>query len=226
MDVNVSWNILLQCFKAVWTIITSTEFVSALGGAFFGVTGAFLLESRRKRHEKRDREYEAFLRTQAVIISQANSLAWTARLYPAPDSFNTYQTIVLALTRQILDFKDLAFIAKSSDPQLLLELDVANESYDFFRIILEARNAAIETFLRHPQTDFKAFDRNTGRFAAEGLEPLLFTVHEANREVAKSLASARRDNETAMQRLSSFAQKEFPKRRSLRAASTPDASAQ
>ena len=107
--------ILLECFKAIWTVITSTEFISALSGAFFGVAGAFLLELRRKRHEKRDREYEAFLRTQAVIISQGNSLAWIAKLCPSADSFNNYQTIALGFTRHMLDFTDLAFIAKSSD---------------------------------------------------------------------------------------------------------------
>ena len=72
MDVNVAWNIPLQCFK----ILQSTEFISALSGAFFGAFGAYLLESRRRRREKRDREYEAFLRTQFVIISQGNSLGW------------------------------------------------------------------------------------------------------------------------------------------------------
>lgn len=222
MDLNVAWNILLQCFKAVWTIITSTEFVSALGGAFFGVTGAFFLESRRKRHEKRDHEYEAFLRTQAVIISQGNSLAWIARLYPAPDSFNTYQTIVLGFTRQMVDFKDLAFIARSSDPQLLLDLDVANERYDFFRTIVEARNAAVEEFLRHPLTKIIELDPNTGKFTAEGPKYLLFKVSETNREVPKSFANARHANEIATQRLWSFAQNEFPKRRALRA--SPNAS--
>src|SRR5262245_26051621 len=105
MDVHVAWNILLQCFKAIWTVLSSMEFISALSGAFFGVTGAYWLESRRKRHEKRDREYEAFLRTQAVIISQGNSLGWIAKDYPSPDSFNNLKTIVLGLTRQMLDFK-------------------------------------------------------------------------------------------------------------------------
>ena len=55
----------------------------------------------------------------------------------------------------MLDFKDLAFVAKSSDPQLLIELDVANETYDLFRRVLEFRNAAIEEFLRHPQTEIE-----------------------------------------------------------------------
>jgi hypothetical protein len=215
------WIILLQCFKAIWTIITSTEFISALAGAFFGVTGAFLLESRRKRHETKDRDYEAFLRTQAVIISQGNALAWIAKDYSTPEAFNNYKTIVLTFTRQMLDFKDLAFIAKSSNPQLLIELDVANESYDFFRRLLEARNAAIESYLRHPETKIIKLDVTTGQFLAAGLKHLEFNVQETNREVPRSLAHAMRYNETATQHLLSFGQREFPGRRVLRASENP-----
>src|ERR1043166_995280 len=212
-------NILLQCLKAALTILRSTEFISALGGAlggaFFGAFLAARFESKRRRDEKRDREYEALLRTQAVIISQANSLGWIAKLYPSPDSFNNYQNIMLGFTRQTLDFKDLAFVAKSSDPQLLIELDVANERYDFFRRLLESRNAAIEEFLRHPETKITDLDVTTGKFTGSGLKLLEFHVHAANRAASSSLANARHANEETMKRLVTFAQKEFPGRRVL-----------
>ena len=207
---DVARKILFECFNAGWTILHSTEFISALGGAFFGVTGAFWLESRRRRREKRDREYEAFLRTQAVIISQGNSLGWIAKGYPSPDSFDNLKTVVLGLTRQMLDFKDLAFVAKSSYPQLLIELDVANETYDFFRRLLQSRNATIEEFLRHPEAEIKKFDADTGHIEMEGPKQLLFKMRQTNRAVSKSLANAKRVNETTMQRLLTFAQKEFP----------------
>jgi len=212
---DVAGKIILQCFKAGWTVLHSTEFISALGGAFFGVAGAFWLESRRKCREKRDREYEAILRTQAVVISQGNSLGWIAKEYPSGDSFDTFKTVVLGLTRQMLDFKDLAFVAKSSDPRLLIELDVANESYDFFRRLLESRNVSIEEFLRHPETKIIKFDANTGQFKADGPEPLLFKVRQTNIAVSRSLANVKHVNETTMQRLLTFAQKEFPGRRVL-----------
>jgi len=209
------WNLLVRGLHASWIIVHSTEFVSALGGAFFGVAGASWLESRRRLREKREREYEAVLRTQAVIISQANSLGWIAKDYPSHDSFDNLKAIVLGLTRQMLDFKDLAFVAKSSDPQLLIELDVANESYDLFRRLLEFRNAAIEEFLRHPETDIRKFDPNTGHIAAEGPQQLLFKMRQTNTAVSRSLANAKRVNETTVRRLLTFAQREFPGRQVL-----------
>jgi hypothetical protein len=227
---DAAGNILLQCVKAGLTILRSTEFISALAGAFFGVTGASWFESRRRRREKKDREYEAFLRTQAVIISQGNSLGWVAKDYPSEDSFDNLRTIVLGLTRQMVDFKDLAFIAKSSDPQLLIELDVANERYDFFRRLLESRNAAIEELLRHPEkdaaireflrlreTEDETFDAQLEQMMAEGPQLLLFKLRETNSAVPERLAKAKSANEETMKRLLSFAQREFPGRQVLSA---------
>jgi hypothetical protein len=238
-------NILLQCLKAVSTILRSTEFISALGGAlggaFFGAFLAARFESKRRRDEKRDREYEAFLRTQAVIIAQGNSLGWVAEDYPNADSFNNLRTIVLGFTRQMVDFKDLAFIAKSSNPQLLIELDVASESYDFFQRLLESRNAAIEEILRHPdkdvvieeflraaletdhsdqtprQTEDEPLGDDIDKIMAKGVQLLLFKLRETNRRVPKSLAHAKSVNEKAMKQLLAFAGKEFPGRQVLSA---------
>jgi hypothetical protein len=219
-----------SALKAGLTIVQSTEFASALGGAFFGAFLAAWFESRRRRHEKRDREYEAFLRTQAVIITQGNSLGWIAKDYPSKNSFDNLRPIVLGLTRQTVDFKDLVFIAKSSDPQLLIELDVANERYDFFRRILEARNAAIDELLRRPdkdvairkflrprETEDETCDAQLEQMMVEGPQLLLFKLRETNTAVPRSLGRAKRANEETMQRLLTFAHKEFPWRQVLSA---------
>src|SRR6266567_4902108 len=123
-----------------WSLFESREFVSALAGAFCGAFAAFLLESRRRRREKIDGEYEALLGAQAVLLSQGNSLGWVYKQYPEGARFDNLKTIVLGLTRQLIDFKGLSFLGKSSDPQLLIELDVANETYDQFRRLIEYRN--------------------------------------------------------------------------------------
>lgn len=231
-------NILLQCLKAALTILRSTEFISALagalGGAFFGALFAARFETKRRRDEKKDREYEAFLRTQSVIIVQGNSLGWAAKDYPSAKSFNNLSTITLGLTRQMVDFKDLAFIARSSDPELLLDLDVANESYDFFRSVLDSRNATIEEILRHPNKELilRAFLRpreaeNTPPLDAsveeveqmmvQGAELLLLKIRAMNRSVFDRLANAKDTNAKTMKRLRSLADKEFPGRQVLHA---------
>jgi hypothetical protein len=45
----------------------------------------------------RSKDYEAILRTQAVLLSQGNSLGWVAKEYPGKDRFDNLKTIVLGL---------------------------------------------------------------------------------------------------------------------------------
>jgi hypothetical protein len=174
---------------------------------------AFLLESRRRQREKRENEYETILRTQAVLLSQCNSLAWVEKQYPEEDRFDNLKTIVLGLTRQMIGFENLAFLGRSSDPQLLIELDVANESYDHFRRLIEVRNAGIEDFFRDPGTEIRDFDRDSGRIRAVGSERLLFNLRQANKAVSKALDHAKEVNKTTARRLLLFARKEFPGRK-------------
>jgi hypothetical protein len=246
-------NILLQCLKAALTILRSTEFISALGGAlggaFFGAFLAARFESKQRRDEKRDHEYEAFLRTQAVIISHGNTLGWVKEDYPSANSFDNLGPVLLGLTRQMVDFKDLAFIAKSSDPQLLIDLDVANERYDFFRRVLESRNSAIEELLRHPDkgvaiqeflraaleaddsdqtagpTENEPLGDDIDKIMAEGVHLLVFRLRQMNRAVAERLDKAKSANESTMQRLLKFGQKEFTGRQVLSAHENASSSA-
>ncbi len=194
-------------------LLHTTEFISSLAGAFFGAAAAFLLESRRRRREKRESEYEAILRAQAVLLSQGNSLGWVENQYPEKDRFDNLKTVVLGLTRQMIDFQDLAFLGRSSDPQLLIELDVANESYDHFRRLIEYRNTTIEEFFRHPETEIRQFDSNTGHIGAAGSQRLTFKIRQATEALSNSLAHAKKVNTDTAHRLLQFARTEFPGRK-------------
>jgi hypothetical protein len=158
----------------------------------------------------RSKDYEAILRTQAVLLSQGNSLGWVAKEYPGKDRFDNLKTIVLGLTRQMISFDDLAFLGRSSDPQLIIELDVANESYDHFRRLIEARNKGIEEFFQDSGTEIREFDRETGQIRAMGSQRLMFNMRQANETLSKALHHAKQVNEATAQRLLSFARKEFP----------------
>jgi hypothetical protein len=211
--VDAVWRFVVWCSHAGWSLLRTTEFISSLAGAFFGAAAAFLLESRRRHREKRENEYEAILRTQAVLLSQGNSLGWVEKQYPEKDCFDNLKTIILGLTRQMIGFEELAFLGRSSDPQLLIELDVANESYDHFRRLIELRNASIEDFFRDPGTEIQELDRDTGRIRAGGSQRLLFNLRQANQAVSKALNHAKEVNETTARRLLLFARTEFPGRK-------------
>jgi hypothetical protein len=129
------------------------EFAWSLAGAFFGALAAFLLEALRRRREKRERNYEAVLRTQSVLLSQGNSLMNIRVQMEAssgPNLFDHLKHAIFGLTQQEIDFHDLAFVGKGRDPQLLIELDVAQESYRYVTRLIELRNKMIDNFFDHP----------------------------------------------------------------------------
>ncbi len=57
-------SIVISLLRAVSKSIGSTEFISPLVGAFCGTGAAFVLESYRRRREKKERRHEALLRAQ------------------------------------------------------------------------------------------------------------------------------------------------------------------
>jgi hypothetical protein len=113
----------------------------------------------------------------------------------------------------LIDFNGLAFLGGSTDPQLLIELDVANESYDQFRRLAEFRNETIEDFFRDSGTQILEFNEETGRIRATGSDRLRVKVREANNALSKSFDNCKKTNDNAVRRLVSFAQSEFPGRK-------------
>jgi|SRR5712691_3047235 len=195
------------------------EFASSLAGAFFGALAAFLLEALRRRYEKRERDYEAVLRTQSVLLSQPNSLMSIRTQMQASDGtdlFDHLKHAIFGLTQQAIDFRDLAFLGKGSDPQLLLELDVAQEGYRYVTRLIELRNKMIDNFFDHPRTEIEEFDPSSGRVRAVGDLRLTNMLKQANEATAKAFLNAEETNRKTTNQLYGFASTEFPKRRLLR----------
>src|SRR5436190_18925410 len=126
-------SIVISLLRAVSKSIGSTEFISPLVGAFCGAGAAFVLESYRRRREKKERRHEALLRAQSALLAQGNSISWFEAQYPGDNRFDNLKTIVLGFTTQTVDFAGLGFLGASSRPQLIIELDVANGSFEQFK---------------------------------------------------------------------------------------------
>src|SRR5713226_5505616 len=119
------------------------DYVSSLAGAFFGALAAFLLEALRRRHERRERNYEAILMTQSALLSQRNSLIGVRLIFEKTGAVDHLKHLVVGMTQQQIDFHGLAFLGKSSDPQILLDLDVAQAGYRFLTELISLRNKMI-----------------------------------------------------------------------------------
>ena len=202
--------LLFWTLHAVGKLVASTEFISALVGAFCGAGAAFFLESRRRGREKRERQHEALLRAQSALLAQGNSLGWFEAQYPEDNRFDNLKTIILGFTNKFVDFDGLGFLGASSRPQLIIELDVANASFEQFKRLSEFRNVSIEEFFRDPGTVVHEFDEASGRIRASGSLRLKFKLRQANEGVSHAFKSAKERNQEAIAALLAFAKKEFP----------------
>jgi len=202
--------LLFWALHTVGKFIGSTEFISSLVGAFCGAGAAFVLESRRRRREKKERQHEGLLRAQSALLAQGNSLGWFEAQYPEDNRFDNLKTIILGFTNQVVDFDELGFLGASSRPQLIIELDVANASFEQFKRLSEFRNVAIEEFFRDPGTVVHEFDEASGRIRASGPLRLKFKLRQANEGVSHAFEAAKERNKEAVAALLTFAGKEFP----------------
>src|SRR6266446_3724704 len=135
---------------SLWAMVFNTvpesgfsllQLVTIFTSTFLGTTSAFLLERYRRRHQLRDREreiaaarddrrFEALLGAQGVLLAQANSLAAFLAQFPAgANPFDNLKHIFVGFSKQSIDFSGLAFLGSSHNPQLILDLDVADASY-------------------------------------------------------------------------------------------------
>jgi hypothetical protein len=123
------------------------QFLTIFLGAFLGTASAFALEAYRRYRRQKDRQLEAVLAAESVLLIQRNSLL--SFLQKAPDGQNplaNLKHIILNFSHQAIDFSNLAFLGASEDPQLMLELDVAQESYLNAVNTAELRNVIRDKF--------------------------------------------------------------------------------
>jgi len=121
----------------------------------------------------------------------------------------------LRFSEQLVDFRKLTFLAASSDPHLLLDLEVAQESFRFAVDLIEFRNKLLDKFFDDPRTEIKEFDSSTGQVRASGDLRIMTNMRQANEAAFKALCNAQKVNKHARDHFYAFAKKEFPKRKLL-----------
>lgn len=213
-------SVIFSVGRSLYKIIGTSEFISALTGAFCGAGAAFVLERRQRQREKRERQHEALLRAQSALLVQGNSLSWFEAQYPDEDRFDNLKSIVLGFTRQTVDFEGLGFLGGSSRPQLIIDLDVANGSFEQFKRLSEFRNDTIEEFFKHPETEILEFNDKTGHIRAIGPLRLKFKLRQANESLSRAFQSAKERNQDAVAAVVAFARHEFPRMQMHRPIST------
>jgi len=212
-----------------------TQLVGTFATAFLGVMSAFLLEGHKRRRQlndrekeiaeaKEDRRFEALLGAQGVLIAQANSLAAFLAQYP-PDTnpFDNLKHIYIGFSKQSLDFSGLSFLGSSQNPQLIIDLDVADATYRMAVATAAQRNALLDDFLGHKETEILMFDEKTGGVKAMGNKIMMRNLREVSAYCLHAMKRARDVNMETANKLLEFANTAFSKEKqfpSIRAEKT------
>lgn len=144
------------------------SFAAAGFGAFLGSGSAFLLESKRRKRELRDKEHDAALTAQYALQAQWSTLE-SIRLQLLErwrgDSDRHLKLTAFSIpdARLAIPFDRLIFIAKRDDPDLLQEIRIAEESYNGAMDSLRGRNEKLEAFYYDPEVRKESFDAQTGK---------------------------------------------------------------
>jgi hypothetical protein len=199
------------------------QLVTIFASAFLGTTSAFLLERYRRRHQLRDREkaiaaarsdrhFESLLGAQGVLLAQANSLAAFLAQFPTgANPFDNLKHIFVGFSKQSIDLSGLAFLGSSHNPQLIVDLDVADASYRMAVDTAALRNTLLDDFFNHKETEVVTFDEETGAVRAKGNPIIMRNLRQANQISFDAMKRAQELNTETSNKLAIFAKKVFPK---------------
>jgi hypothetical protein len=192
------------------------QFLTIFFGAFLGTASAFSLEAWRRYRTRVDQQFEAILATEAVLLSQRNSLlSFIGKVPSGQNPFANLKYVISNFSQQSIDFSKLAFIGAASDPQLILELDVAQESYRNAVNTAQLRNKMLDEYLNHPETRLESLEGNTDQVRATGDARLAKSVRQVNELAWLAIQNAEKKNQETFNRLYKFAMKKFPREKKM-----------
>jgi hypothetical protein len=152
----------------------SVAFGSAALGAFLGSLSAYLLGRRQHRSDERDKYYGYLLAAQYSLMSQWNILEGIRRqhlepLRDDPTRFVKLPVFYAPSHHYPVPFEHITRITRSSNPNLLQDVHIAEQRYHTSQESLAIRNKLLEAFYKNPNEDFD-FDTGRGRVRADAKE--------------------------------------------------------
>jgi len=156
----------------------SSEFGTALAGAFTGAAAAFLFQAAWEHKKQRDSEHSAIIEAQMALIAQWNHLATIQKQYLEPyrsSSDRHVEMVHYSATDplQRINFGAIAFLLKEAEPNLILEMQLAEQSYRSAIDAIEQRNL---TYLRFGErakvANFHPDQISTGKVSLLSEHPL------------------------------------------------------
>jgi hypothetical protein len=144
----------------------SAVFAAAFG-AFFGSLSAFYLGRLQQQKDRRQKQHGALIGTQYALMSQWNiveaiRVQHLAYLRNDPVRFTKMKLFWFPLAPTFVPFADLTFVLETKDPNLLHEIQLAEQNYRACAQALQIRNQELQKFYENPRVSHHIRDFKTG----------------------------------------------------------------
>lgn len=192
-------------------------FTAAAVGAFLGSGSAFVLESSRRKRERKDREHDAALTAQYALQAQWNTLENIRQQFlepfrKEPDRHMKLTVFSLPEARLSIPFDKLIFVAKRDDPDLLQTIRIAEDGYIAAMDALLQRNEKMEAFYYDPEVKRQQFDEETGRSVLSAPIHKVFLIKKLTDALYQRVDSALPRLDAAFIAMRSCIKRNFPRR--------------
>jgi hypothetical protein len=161
----------------------SAVFAAAFG-AFFGSLSAFYLGRVQQRNDRRQKQHGALIATQYALMSQWNiveaiRVQHLEDLRSDPIRFTKLKLYWFPMAPTFVPFADLAFVLETKDPNLLHEIQLAEQNYRACAQALQIRNQELQKFYDNPRVSHHIRDFETGAGASRAADRDLIFLRQS-----------------------------------------------
>jgi hypothetical protein len=140
---------------------------AAAFGAFFGSLSAFYLGRFQQRSDRREKRHAALIAAQYALMSQWNiveaiRVQHLEDVRKDPNRSTKLRLYWFPMSPSLVSFADLTFVLETKDPNILLNIHVAEQSYRSCAEALRLRNEELKKFYENPRVSHEIRDLNTG----------------------------------------------------------------
>lgn len=203
----------------IWKYLSSHRDSAATGAisTFFGavvgaMVGLWFERSKAKKAEQTARRCD-LLEVQMILMCHVNSLLDESKkiapLRQLPDRERRMPEMVHTFDEVAIDIRKLSFLLDESDPNLIMEIHLAEQCYRSACKALQVRNDKLKAF--QSSIDIQHFDLDTGASSGIASLPYLKLLRDATNAVFDCVDDALARQIEAMRKLRDHAKRLFPK---------------
>ena len=196
-------------------------------GAFFGSLSAFYLGRVQQRSDRDEKRHAALIATQYALMSQWNiveaiRVQHLEEFRGDPGRFTKLKLYWFPMSPSFVPFSELTFVLETKDPNILLEIHLAEQNYRGSAEALQLRNQELKKFYENPRVSHEIRDFETGAGIAAASQKDIIFLRQATDALYVSVDRTLPRLTDAVEKLEKRIKSMFPGRQALRMVNLDD----